>query len=336
MEETNKLSTRKRSIKKTSSSCYLYSIKPKYRNDVIIKLFINILCLKHNTKNIENLNFEQSIFGEVDDKGSVTLKKIIENQSGILDILDEEDIKYFIKYIYLLQARNPKIMKNTEIGMRDVLREGSDIYNKIVSSFGKDAFDNSFKNLMEDNNLSKLVLLDNCLDSSALLNLYQGIEYIIININEPNNSFITSNYPYASFPDIGDKKSIHVFPYSPRACLAMTHNKSLIKFLLSLKKEKKEKIVVNLVNFIISISSTEIYSKDDKIGNEVGKYINLLEYDRDRARKQFELFLDEVINDNTIQDFSPKEHREGGFTETSILQTKEKKNPRFWKWFSKH
>lgn len=216
----------------------MYSIKTKYRNDVIIKLFIEILCIKYNKNNIENINFEQSIFSEIDDNGSVILKKNYRNQSGNLDNLKTNEIEHFIKYIYLLQARNPKIMKSTEIAMRDILREGSDMYNMIVFLFGKDAFDNSFKNLMEDNNLSKLALLDNCLDSS-LFDLYQGIEYIIININDCDNSFITSNYPYASFPDIGDKKSLHVFPYSPQKCLVMTRNKILIKFLLSLKQYEK-------------------------------------------------------------------------------------------------
>lgn len=58
----------------------------------------------------------------------------------------------------------------------------------------------------------------------------------------------------------------------------------------------------------------------------MGKYINLLEHDPDRAREHFKLLLSEVIKDEDGEDYYSEADRGESFPETSILeQPKEKR-----------
>lgn len=296
-KEYTEIETRKVSIKYTASEEDLYSIKKEYRNDSIIKFFVRYLCIKHKKEIIKNLNLEESVFSKIDSDGAKAFKEIFGTKTeypGNLSAIHHYD---FIKYIALLQARNPKILKTIENEMNNALRKGSFMYNYLSNHFQEKEIDDLFINLKKDNNLSTMALLDNCLDSS-LLELIDKINFIIVKISENDNSFITSDYPYVTFPNIKNKKALHVLPYSSKECIVMSHNREIIDSILKIKNQyiEKEKSIVDLLNFMISASSTEIYTIDEKTGKDMGKYIDLIEKDINKSKETFRNLLDKVFD----------------------------------------
>lgn len=289
-----------RPISRSASMNDLYNIKPPYRNDPGIVFFWKYLSARHCRQKPSSLNFEHSVFQDVDDRAATVLSKIISGSAQELHDLSDHERHSLYKYMYLLQARNPKVMARTYKAMEELL----DNANGPIASLRKlkkpNEILNFFRSLREDNNLAKMALLSNSYEDDHIDKIFDGMKIVIMNTSSQYGLFVTSDYPYITFPDIGDEQSIHFFPISPNKCIVMTKEAKWDIFLKCLVKPGKETNAVKLINFVMSVSSRQIFSTTREAGETSGQFLDWIDTNRNECQLYFKSLLGNLITDEDM------------------------------------
>lgn len=259
---------------------YIHVIRPKYANHPAIRLFLEYLCSKHGVKSVSP-DIESTLLQEIDTRGVIAIDQL---RSHGLGGFSQDALQDMMRFLYILQARNPAILRE--------MHETGIVALRDLAKHLPETLADGLHVLSEDLNAGKLLLIDNLLDANLGRKLYDGISGFEIFLDPAApQAFITTSYPYVSLPDIGNSGALHVLPLSPTRCLIMTRDQQLLALLRAAGPEG----IAKLVNFMMAVTATQIFSAGKKEAEDVVKYVGLFHQDRKRTRELFRQKLREAL-----------------------------------------
>jgi len=224
---------------------------PKNSQNTFIQNNLYTILLREG----EPYRAEEKLFMEIDREGDKGLTYLANCPAPTTTSLKFE--AGFIRYLYFLQARNPRTLKA-------IAEIDSSVYEgllALVESNGIDgipALDAIWNNYETALDRAKQALVEIILHDQQYIKIFGDIQSYL-GESSSHLSFFTNDYPLQSFPGIATKNATHIFPISPKRVLIMCQDTARVQIFSKLPADQ----LVSLVNLLTIANATEVIARSD-------------------------------------------------------------------------
>lgn len=204
--------SQKASTKQVAYSRDLYNIKDP-GDSLAVFLMITNYAMQHGVM-LTDWNFEKSLMKEIDDSGLKAHRAVLEDAAAMANETIMTDL---LRFLYVLNARNPKMLQHIQETAVDDLRALFKKYNIAPEPFV------DCEDMGRDLNAAKLSVIGSILDRKAFMRSYDGVASVLIDTDPTVNCFVTSDVPYVRL-ELPPSISLHLAPLSPSRCLLMSRD----------------------------------------------------------------------------------------------------------------